>query len=1141
LDTLQLRQAHWSGPRAWILGFVVGAALTLATFSVVRDYEDNRTSAEFQAAAVERTDVLAGDIDHALGVLRALGAYYDTAATLDRAAFRRLTLSFERQGSPIQALEWIPRVPQAQRAALVRAAHADGYPAFDIKERDAQGAMVGAGARAEYFPVTYVEPYLGNEKALGFDLASNPARRAALDQAMITAQLTATSRITLVQERADRYGFLAFRPVYQGGGVPADLDGRVAGLRGFVLGVFRIDDIVALGNKDGNATVRLVLLDEDAPKGAHLLYPKGLEVDTAAALPARLRFEKSLPVAGRAWKVVALPSDGAFRPNRGASSAIVILGLLLSGLFAAYLKQMRRRQRATERAVETGSRDLQHERNFNNAIFSSAGAVIIVVDKEARVVRFNNAAQDLTGLSFDEVRDQPYGWERFMPMEFRSQGREVFAQFASGNSPRRLQLALIDSRGKTRMMDWSNSVLLDDNGEPQYLVSIGVDITRQKRLEEQARQQEEWLRAIIEHLGEGVYTLDSQGKLNYINGQGAQMLGWSPAELVGRQVHDLIHHHRRDGSPLPSADCPIYQALHANDIYRSNEETFFHRDGTALPVKVSGAPLLREGVPYGSVVLFSDMRRENMLQRRLVEAKEAAEAAAQLKADFLSTMSHEIRTPLNGVMGMADLLLDTPLGAEQQEFVGIIKTSADALRSIIDDILDFSKIEAGRLDLDHSDFSLRRVLRNSMQILGAKARESGLELVKIVDPRLPESFNGDPSRIRQILLNFLSNAIKFTPQGQVHISAELAEERVGAGPWWVRLSVRDGGIGITPEAQARLFQAFSQADSSTTRKYGGTGLGLAISKRLAEAMGGQIGVNSAPGQGSTFWVRLPLQPAQSAMEPPRFDDGAAYEVLAPPASDAGTTVPAARLPLLLAEDNPVNQRVATLVLRKLGYEIVIVENGRDAVEAAVTGCYAGVLMDCQMPIMDGFEAAAAIRRAEQGGGGHLPIIAMTANAIEGDRERCIAAGMDDYVSKPINADRLRDVLAIWTAPARPAHLAQASDQPAPPPVDLTRLLDLFEGDQAAVIDLLATFRESMERIRDSLAPAVSAHEARIVDLAHETRGMAGNLGAETLAALATRFEAAAAHHEWDTVDSLSGPVDREIERVLAFVDDYIKA
>jgi len=1137
--------------RTWYWGFAILLAATLAAFAFVRTYEERRVAADFQTEAVERIDRFEGSVDHALDRLTAVGAYFDASGNLDRARFARLTRSFVDTDSPIKALEWVPRVAEAQRGAYIAAARRDGFAGFDFTERNSQGAMTPASRRPEYFPIFFLEPFAGNEKAMGYDLMSDDTRRKTLEEAALAGRAYATSRLNLVQGGSDGYGVLVARPVYAGGLVPEQPEQRLARVTGYVLGVFRINDMVAAGESSGGPVVWLALFDNDAPKGSHLLHPRALDIDTVDALPPGLHVTEELKFAGHTWTLVAMPGPGAFMPNRGASTSILVLGVLIAALAGAYLRQMHLRQAAIELAIETSTRDLQRERNFSNAVFSSASAVILVMDREARVVRFNTAAETFTGYSFSEIQDQPFAWLRFLPVEQREGAREAFAQFLGGSAPGRFQSFWINSSGKTCTMDWSNSVMVDENGDPQYLVAIGVDITHQQLLEREARQQEEWLRTIIDHLGEGVYTLDDAGQLSYINGQAEKMLGWTFEEMRGRNVHDLIHHHRRDGSPLPADDCPIYKAMHDCEIYRSSDEVFFHRDGTALPVKVSGAPLMRAGERVGAVVMFSDMRTQMLLQQRLVEAKESAEQAARLKSDFLSTMSHEIRTPLNGVMGMADLLFDTQLDASQVEYVRIIKTSADALRSIIDDILDFSKIEAGRLELECTDFSLRKVVQNSIDILAAKAREAGITLESNIDPLLPDHLNGDPVRIRQVLLNFLSNAIKFTRRGEIRLRAEAAavgpsaEQRIG-----VRLSVRDTGIGISEEAQARLFQAFIQADSSTTRRFGGTGLGLAICRRLAEAMGGEIGVQSVPGKGSTFWIRVPLRPGRATAAAGSGDapgvparQPAAAQLPAP----AGLKAQAPK-PLLLAEDNAINQRVATLVLNKLGYEVDVVENGADAVRQAATGRYALVLMDCQMPEMDGFEATAAIRLAERDSGVHLPIVAMTANAIEGDRERCIAAGMDDYIPKPINADRLRDVLAIWivSARAQPASGVQgapapAACSPAAPAVDLARLNDLFEGDRDAIVELLGVFRASMKNIQGCIAGEFLAHGDKVADLAHEVRGMAGNLGAQRLAELATDCEICANAGNWGEVDVLSPALEREIGRVLAFVEDYINA
>ncbi|HYA66511.1 MAG TPA: CHASE domain-containing protein, partial [Burkholderiaceae bacterium] len=840
------------GSLLWIWAFVLALSLTVATFGVLRQYEEHRAEVDFRASAVQRLDLLQANIELAISELTALGAYYDASSNIDRATFHRLAQSILKVGSPIRALEWIPRVSEAQRLRYEQAARADGYPDFAFTQRTSEGKMVVADVRAQYYPVYFVEPLRGNEKALGFDLSSDPARRTALEKSLATGQLSATGRVTLVQERSDQYGFLAFRPVYRLGSAPADVFARKSDLIGYVLGVFRISDMVDAGNGPMASKVQLTLMDVDAEPGLHLLYPSGLGVDRVDALPAGYKVTQTLDVAGRSWAVVAMPSPGAFEANHYASTSILVLGLLISVLWAAYVRQMLLRQSDIKQAISVRTRDLRHERNFSNAIFNSAGAIILVIDRTGRIVRFNNAAEAFTGYTSEQVKASPCFWENFLLPEQRPREHDIFLPFDGDGSPRRFEEYWQSRSGERRLFDWTTSVLLDDQDAPQYLIAIGLDITAQKQLEEAAKQQETWLRTILDHLGEGVYTLDAGGHLSYMNAQAVQMLGWTSEELTGRAIHNIIHHHRPDGSLLPAAECPIYQAMHNNRVYRSNDEVFFCKDGTRLPVKVSGAPLVLDGRHAGSVVMFSDVHNEQLLQQRLIKAKEAAEQADRLKTDFLSTMSHEMRTPLNGVIGMTDLLLDTTLDAEQVEFVRIIKTSADTLISTINDILDFSKIEAGRLELEKTDFSLRQLVESSLDVVAAKASEKKLTLASFVDPNLPDQLVGDPLRIRQVLLNFLANAVKFSDEGQIVL--DIGAEAREAQNTTVRFSVIDAGIGISEQSLTRLFEPFSQADSSTTRKYGGTGLGLAICRRLVEAMGGKIGVDSTPGQGSTFWA-----------------------------------------------------------------------------------------------------------------------------------------------------------------------------------------------------------------------------------------------------------------------------------------------
>jgi PAS domain S-box-containing protein len=500
---------------------------------------------------------------------------------------------------------------------------------------------------------------------------------------------------------------------------------------------------------------------------------------------------------------------------------------------------------------------------------------------------------------------------------------------------------------------------------------------------------------LFEEAGDFIGTWDASGAITSLNRAAERLLGRLRQDVIGRHLAELaVPAQRRLAHDMAERSL----RAHARLTFELDVDT---ADGRPATIELSTRPMLHSGQDRWVQAIGRDITLRKQGELALQHARDAAETASRAKSEFVANMSHEIRTPMNGIIGLAELLVRTDLDPDQREYIRLLRQSGDSLLRIVNDVLDFSKIEAGRLELVRESFDLRTRVADSARTLDVQAAAKGLHIVTAVADDVPAHVAGDALRLHQVLVNLLGNAIKFSSAGEISIHVGLAEPSPTPGACTLQFSVRDAGIGIAPDKQAVIFDAFTQADASTTRRYGGTGLGLAISASLVRMMGGRIWVESAEGAGSTFHFTAVLACVPVDLV------AAAPDTAASVGAAAG---PRAGLRLLLAEDNDVNQRIGVAMLRRLGHAVLVVENGRDAVEAVRSGDFDAVLMDVQMPEMSGFDATLAIREAERGNGRHVHIVALTAHAMAGDRARCLEAGMDDYLTKPLTISALAEVL-----------------------------------------------------------------------------------------------------------------------------------
>ena len=538
-------------------------------------------------------------------------------------------------------------------------------------------------------------------------------------------------------------------------------------------------------------------------------------------------------------------------------------------------------------------------------------------------------------------------------------------------------------------------------------------------LNEQLRTSEEHYRLLFEQNPQPMLVYDRRTfAIITVNDELVVRYGYARQELLSMTIQDLWAPEHTQAPLRFTASDPAQAPPEPTGSIEGDERRHRYKNGTIVDVEIAGASLTL-GERKCQIALYHNVTERHKTLAALASARDQAVEASNMKSAFLANMSHEIRTPMNGVIGMNQLLLDSELTAEQRSHAELAARASEQMMIVINDILDVSKIEAGQLELEVTDFVLHETIEQACAVVRLQANAKGIKLGLQIDPDLPRTVRGDAGRLRQVLLNLLVNAVKFTAAGTVMVRVHATPGRGDATT--VRCEITDTGIGIDAQILDRMFDLFTQADTSATRNYGGTGLGLAIARELINLMGGTIGADSEPGRGSTFWFELDLSPPIGSSAIP----------LSPRRETDSARLPGATAPLVLvAEDNPMNQIVAVRALERCGYRAQVVSDGHQALQALATRRYAAVLMDCQMPEMDGYEATKQLRRNE-GNDWHTPVIAMTAHAMKHDREKCLSAGMDDYISKPMRRQVFVETLRRWIRDDSTVEDPPTADRPRP--------------------------------------------------------------------------------------------------------------
>ncbi len=1249
------------------LALLAGLLLTLYTAYIIKTDAEQQARLKF---SLDNDEVIL-HIDSRFKVHKQVlldsAALFDASKSIERDEWRAYAkrIEIDQHFNGIQGLGFAQLIPKSQLASHVAKIRSEGFPEYNVHP---------AGERNLYTPIVYIEPFEGrNLKAFGYDMYSEPVRRAAMEQARDQNTAALSGKVELVQESGEQVqaGTLMYMPVYKKNQATDTIEERRASLRGWVYSPFRMGDLLNGVMNDAHRHTRIKVYDGPVASPAALLYDSEPETRPDYIPPSLFQIEKHATFNGRIWTLqFELSEHAAADVNYSRAWTTLLLGSLCSLLLFFLVRTYHNTQRNAQLiAADLTSElrkaiDSEHELNTrlklqSTALNTSANSIIIT-DKAGIVEWVNPAFCKLTGYSAEDA----IGKNSSTLVNSGKQDKAFYATLwntiMSGAS---WQSELVNRRkdGSLYQVSMTITPLKDEHGEITHFVSVQKDISERKQMEETLKKSETKLRTLYESTSNAVMLLDQNGFFD-CNLATLRMFGCkSREEFYSMTPADLSPETQPGGvdsatlaghkiSTAMSRGSNRFEWVHKR---ADNGRTFdaqvqldaMELDGkTVLQATVHDITALKKNEQ--ALIAYRDNLEEIVAKQTesLRQAKDVAESANRTKSEFLANMSHEIRTPMNAILGLTRLTLDSDLSPKQRDHLRKVYSSSQALLGILDDILDYSKIEAHKLDIEHVPFVLEDVISGCGELFSAKLAEKGLELFIEIDRNIAGGLLGDPLRLGQVLNNLLGNAIKFTDRGEIHIKVEPVSQN--DRELTLRFSVRDTGIGMDKTQADRLFNAFTQADTSITRKYGGTGLGLTISKRLVELMGGNFTLSSAAGVGSTFAFTAKFEQGDAQQKSVRphplhgmralivddqetsllilehyletwqFDvtgttsatdalklialaerDGHPFEILlldwrmpgmdgleltrrleaqvasgslkcAPTIlmvtaydkdillSEAGNTrlegvlvkpvtpsslydsllhiqqpqlsagkpadgqidlyelaAPIRGSHILLVEDHEINQEVAMEFLGQAGLKVTLADNGAQAVEQMQNAHFDAILMDMQMPVMDGITATKLIRRLENGA--DIPIIALSAAAMIHDKQACEQAGMNEHLAKPIDPEALIATLQGLIKPRQSSHAtrtAASADLPSElpselPGFDLTGALARLGGNRALLSRLLLRFAAENETALSRLDDLLRQHKSsEACDLLHRIKGVAANLGAIKLAQAVQRLD-----------------------------------